>query len=587
MPVFTRTPDARDGLIARSLLIPATLLESLGAAFDDPVLSPLELAQRQAEIAEASGIPSAFDALAATRARRGDISPRGAERIARFGVEPADNIPEPEQDVSGLPVDLITAEEANEQFGGLGLKFDKPIPRRVAELIAEGRAEEIARADIIERAPQGLIPGALRLGASFARAAIDPLNIAAAFIPIVSQARFAGFVARGSSLTAARIRAGAIEGAVGNALIEPVVGVLANQQQLDYEMSDALVNIAFGAVLGAGLHVGIGKISDRLAGFTGAEREAILRAAVAQGVAGRTIDVDPIVRTRSSFLDPDRVFSENEGRIPSPLPARQFDRGRVGSTGRFASYTPVGPQDRIFIEGVVQELLDTHSGQRFFIETEGQGSTPEILGLPASTPEWFQFHNRAVKAEQSRIKKIRKANATLPNDRKIPVPITPSILTRNVVQTVSAKMLKREPLAPREIETAELIFEVARERRVENVNQMVEFRRVREEEIDALVASELQDVAVSEGLPERDMTADFEASREADEALSAGRTDPDNQTLDDDLEFLDGQIAILRQSDSLDEADIREVGRIDEAVGHAEAIGRAAKAAAVCLGRTG
>ncbi len=189
----------------------------------------------------------------------------------------------------GPALDLITAEEANELFGDTGAKFDKPITRRAAELVAEVKREEKIRQDIVARGPRGVLPTLAQFGASLAGAAIDPLNIAAAFIPIVSQARFAGFVAR-MGLTRARVATGTIEGAIGNALIEPGVFVLARGQQLDYEMSDALVNIALGGLLGGGLHVAAGRVGDVISRRSAETREALLRGATAQAARGNRID---------------------------------------------------------------------------------------------------------------------------------------------------------------------------------------------------------------------------------------------------------------------------------------------------------
>ena len=98
------------------------------------------------------------------------------------------------------------------------------------------------------------------LGTSF----VDPVNIAASFVPVVGQARFANMVAR-AGLLRARIGKGAIEGFVGNAAIEPLVYGVAKSEQADYGAYDAFINLTAGTLIGSTFHVGFGKLGDFLA----------------------------------------------------------------------------------------------------------------------------------------------------------------------------------------------------------------------------------------------------------------------------------------------------------------------------------
>jgi hypothetical protein len=90
---------------------------------------------------------------------------------------------------------------------------------------------------------------------------LDPINIAASFIPVFGQARFAALAAR-TSLRTARLTRGVVEGAVGAAVVEPLVYSAAKRVQADYGAVDSLLNITFGSILGGGLHVGVGKLRD-------------------------------------------------------------------------------------------------------------------------------------------------------------------------------------------------------------------------------------------------------------------------------------------------------------------------------------
>ena len=78
------------------------------------------------------------------------------------------------------------------------------------------------------------------------------------------------------------------------AAVEPLVYGVAQSEQADYHMVDSLLNVTFGGVLGGGLHAIAGAIGDRLARWRGEDREAALRAAIAQLTEGRPVDVTPI-----------------------------------------------------------------------------------------------------------------------------------------------------------------------------------------------------------------------------------------------------------------------------------------------------
>lgn len=128
---------------------------------------------------------------------------------------------------------------------------------------AQARREREAT---IERGPQGFVQSALGVGTSFAVGAIDPLNLASAFIPVMGELRYAKLLAgAGEGLGArAAVRAGvgAAEGAVGQAALEPLDWYSHTQDGRDFGMADVLHNVLFGAVLGGALHTGGGAVSD-------------------------------------------------------------------------------------------------------------------------------------------------------------------------------------------------------------------------------------------------------------------------------------------------------------------------------------
>lgn len=108
--------------------------------------------------------------------------------------------------------------------------------------------QERARQSVMARGPEGswnpfsagFYVGAAKFTTGLATSFLDPINIAASFIPVYGQARFARLLAKpGMTFTKARARRGAIEGAVGATLVEPVVYGVAKSLQSDYDLYDS------------------------------------------------------------------------------------------------------------------------------------------------------------------------------------------------------------------------------------------------------------------------------------------------------------------------------------------------------------
>ena len=156
---------------------------------------------------------------------------------------------------------LINRRILNEKYKDIGLFFEEDEKQSTVDILVERKEEENERRSIINRGPQGLPVGAAKLVTSFVASAVDPINLAAAFIPFVGQTNFARLVAR-YGFTRARLTKGAIEGTLGTALFEPIVYTAAQREQSDYDLLDSFIAVSFGTILGGGLHVGAGKIKD-------------------------------------------------------------------------------------------------------------------------------------------------------------------------------------------------------------------------------------------------------------------------------------------------------------------------------------
>ena len=163
----------------------------------------------------------------------------------------------------------VSRDELNKEYADLGLFFKQDEFQSVVDIMVEEKKAERQRQSIIQRGPAGswnpfsagFYVGAAKFGTGLAVSMLDPINIGASFIPVFGQVRFAALAGK-YSLRTARLARGAAEGAVGAALVEPLVYSAAKRVQADYGAADSLLNIAFGSILGGGLHVGIGKLRD-------------------------------------------------------------------------------------------------------------------------------------------------------------------------------------------------------------------------------------------------------------------------------------------------------------------------------------
>lgn len=178
----------------------------------------------------------------------------------------------------GKRLDLATATQRLKERGMEGdIKVSEAgITEAALNTLIERKAIERRRQEVFGQAEGGIGQGAAQLGIALGTSLVDPLNVATAFIPVISQARYTSMLAKAGS-TAGRVgvRAGvgAIEGVAGAALIEPIIAGSRRYEQADYDMADSLLNVAFGGLFGAGLHSVGGAVSAGVRHYRGIDPE--------------------------------------------------------------------------------------------------------------------------------------------------------------------------------------------------------------------------------------------------------------------------------------------------------------------------
>lgn len=164
----------------------------------------------------------------------------------------------------------LPPEELNARFGVPGrLTFDQPMSERAARDLQEHHLAAARREDVIRRRGEGVGGGTVSaILTGLAAGLVDPLNIAAAFIPVFGQARIATTIgqsaARGVGGRAlVRGLEGAAGGFVGGLATEPLNWLLTEYDRDDYTMGTFLANVAVGTVIGGALNAGVGVFRDR------------------------------------------------------------------------------------------------------------------------------------------------------------------------------------------------------------------------------------------------------------------------------------------------------------------------------------
>lgn len=168
---------------------------------------------------------------------------------------------------------------------------DEGIKEGLASLLANRHDERSAFGATLSRSRGGLGLGAAQFGVAIAGSFLDPLNVASAFIPSVAVARSATMAARFGK-RGNRFMTGVVDGAIGAAVIEPlVISAAVAEQDRDYGLMDSFLNVAVGSALGGGLHWGAGKISDRINRLPPETRDQAQRISLGQAAMDEDINV--------------------------------------------------------------------------------------------------------------------------------------------------------------------------------------------------------------------------------------------------------------------------------------------------------
>jgi hypothetical protein len=220
--------------------------------------------------------------------------------------------------------EYLDRDQLNKQYGDLGLVFEKDTRAGLVDYLVERKKLENERADVIARGPDSKLAKSFFFLESLGTSFLDPINIAASFVPVVREARFANMVAR-SGKNVARMKKGFVEGLVGNAAVEPLVYGVAKSEQANYDAWDSFANIAVGGFIGSAAHVGFGRIGDfiaekrgkpniyqKLAAISPENQQALLRYSVGKVLKGEKVDTGNVIVEKTKIGDEGLTKLDNQ-----------------------------------------------------------------------------------------------------------------------------------------------------------------------------------------------------------------------------------------------------------------------------------
>ena len=307
---------------------------------------------------------------------------------------------------------------------------DGTVTEKMAQLVAESKDEEQIVADLLSSASQNTTLGnIIKWPTMFAAQLMDPLNVMTSMVPIFGEAKYMSLVEKLGKLgrigaksaqiasnryVSAGVR-GAVDGMVGNAIVEPVIWSAAAELQEEYNYIDSLINVGFGAVLGGTLKViGVGSkdfytFARKVFKHTPDEVNLIINNGVRNLTTGEGVDIDTsikiIEKTNTLKREPDTP-KYSVGPDNKPVLTREgLDRWRK--------------------TGVPEELLDG---------TRWDSSGPPSEGVPPrALPEWVLGLSDV----------IARIVGFLPDEDKHLGTIILSIIRRGQATDVEAVALKR------------------------------------------------------------------------------------------------------------------------------------------------
>lgn len=133
------------------------------------------------------------------------------------------------------------------------LSFPNGVYEGVAEIMKREKEKEVARRELMEKAPKGAVPLVSEFIVGMGMEFTDPVNVALMAMPVVGEGKWLAKLGKNRYVQATA--RGAVEGFVGNIPAEAIAYSGEQMLQADYTLADSMFNTVIGTTAGAGLGV--------------------------------------------------------------------------------------------------------------------------------------------------------------------------------------------------------------------------------------------------------------------------------------------------------------------------------------------
>lgn len=155
------------------------------------------------------------------------------------------------QQIGAVPTCRRWIADAVAEQNGVRLNISSSgVSRAALDIMIGDELERQRKQSVIDRAPSTAGSWMVGKGAGFAAGFADPVGLAANFVPVVGQGTRIAQMANAARVTtrlAGRVAVGAVEGAVGQAMMEPLMMAAKHGAGREHTMADVATDVLGGA----------------------------------------------------------------------------------------------------------------------------------------------------------------------------------------------------------------------------------------------------------------------------------------------------------------------------------------------------
>lgn len=505
----------------------------------------------------------------------------------------------------------IDSKEAKDKYG-ISVNSGQKITQMAAEKVAQLKARDQQREQIIARGSSDAWTQALGFGAEAATTFLDPINLGAAFVPIVGEARGLMLMERFGP-TAGRLITGAVEGAVGNAALEPFTYNMATSLNYEYDAFDSFLNIAAGGIIGAGAHAIGGKIAD-VFGISEWSRRLetgnippethhnMLRTTVSQLMEDQKIQVSPILRSTLDELHPNLNSISSIRMMKSAEASAGVFEDSFKAQDALLTYREdiqnllSDAEKQIMDATSTKDIVEAQSkiGSKINNLTERlNAAQKELEAAPASARTTLSREMAAISEELKQNQGIldnlletRKYVDTLKNDFEMQSKGLQPDQRANIdaTQADPTLMLNIEKYKDQNYAGLDkLDFNAIKSETDKAILRKAILAAQDINNLDQVTPEQLMELATKQSTLEGKWYYDPKISEEIDKNLEASFKNYDDTDAKTSLDETMAQVQALQKAEVFSEADVEELAAHDEKISLSKSIGEAIKSAATCV----